>query len=301
LFAVVFLAAANELNLPIVTGGMTAVCVVMIAMGLWQMTQEWPYPSGPFIEHNAYAGLTGGLVVVGAGWLERVGRRLKHLLSFGLVALASFVLPLPAWMAIAAGLLVMLAFRQTRAAGVAGLVAVAAGIAVSAVFLHEHFMRQLTDLAVYDPNGNDISQRYIEWWAALNMISDNPIFGVGIGNYQAFIGKYYGFLPKLDNLQWNAQNGWLVAGSTMGLAGLCMMAWLFFGAFRTASRRLREGGNPAAAFLMGAIVAWAVSNIFTVVSIRETLPVVMIALALLWGNAAGIREPADGEELRERS
>lgn len=293
LFVTVFLVACSGLSFPMVTGGMTLACLAILSVGLWQLTHRWPYPFGPFSDRNILAGVAAGLIVIGTGWFERVGRRLKHVLAFFFVLFGLFLLPVSAWVSIGAGFVFMLAFRATRPMGVTGLLAGLAWLVLATVFFGDYAWRQIGNLAIHDPNGTDISQRYLEWWAALNMMSDNLVFGVGAGNYQTFIGKYYSLLPKLDLMEWSAQNGWLVTGSTMGLAGLCMFAWLFTGALKPALRELREGGDSSEGILAAAVVTWMVANMFTVIFVRETMPFVMIALALLWSFAS--RNPTNAD------
>ena len=66
-------------------------------------------------------------------------------------------------------------------------------------------------------------QRYVEWIAAGSLLSSNPVFGVGPGNYQSKIGEYYLSLPKLSTSEPDTQNGWLVLGSTVGIVGMAIL------------------------------------------------------------------------------
>ncbi|MBA4389183.1 MAG: hypothetical protein C0404_14515 [Verrucomicrobia bacterium] len=282
LFASVLLASGRDVNVPVLMGWMSLIVAVLLAIGLWQLIRKWEYPISIFENRNVYAGMAAGLVVVGAGFFEDVAGKRGRVATFLLVMISFAVLPSSGWVGISAGLLLLLAFRQTRSAGLVGIAAGVTGVLVSALAFDAHFSRQLANLGLHDPNGKDISQRYLEWFAALNMLSDNPVLGVGAGNYQAFIGKYYELLPKLDTLEYDAQNGWLVIASTTGFAGLCSLAWLFIGGLLPGIRRAREGADIQATILAAAVIAWMAANVMTLVYVRETGPFVMVALALLW-------------------
>jgi len=77
-----------------------------------------------------------------------------------------------------------------------------------------------------------LDQRFIEWRAALNILADSPVFGVGLGRYQQEIGRYYTRLPKLNSMEPDAQNGYCVTLFTMGLTGLCCFTWLLLSMHR---------------------------------------------------------------------
>ena len=69
----------------------------------------------------------------------------------------------------------------------------------------------------------------------------------------------------------------------MGMAALAMIAWMFWdgvrAGFRNPDSHDRESLFPGLAV---AGVVWAVTNLFTPVMVRESGPLVMIVLGLLW-------------------
>ncbi|MFP3904072.1 MAG: O-antigen ligase family protein, partial [Armatimonadota bacterium] len=84
-----------------------------------------------------------------------------------------------------------------------------------------------------------VKKRWLEWKPALNMLSENFIFGVGAGNFQLNIGRaqYYGFLPNVKKTEPDTNNFYLVIACTMGFPGLvCLMAYI--GRFWRESRTL---------------------------------------------------------------
>jgi hypothetical protein len=78
--------------------------------------------------------------------------------------------------------------------------------------------------------GRQLDQRLLEWQAALNLSGARPLLGVGIGSYQSEIGYYYQPFPKLNTMEPNTQNGYLIILATMGFIGLGVYFWilLFF-------------------------------------------------------------------------
>ena len=53
-----------------------------------------------------------------------------------------------------------------------------------------------------------IKNRYLEMQAALNIMSENTLIGVGLGNFQNLIGTYYKELPKVNTAEPNQHNGY---------------------------------------------------------------------------------------------
>jgi len=130
-------------------------------------------------------------------------------------------------------------------------------------------------------------QRYIEWLAALNVLEERPVLGVGAGNYQLAIGSYYyGTMPNLDSIEPDSYSAYLVTAASMGLLGLtCLIAVLLhFGvqARRSAlailpsplERGLARGG-------WGMICAAVVHNMFSSYLVRGVGLVFVFCLALI--------------------
>jgi len=143
-------------------------------------------------------------------------------------------------------------------------------------------------IALY-PDGAEVGNRYTEWQAAAVMTEENPLLGVGIGNYQANIGQYYGSLPSpAVKLEDDSQNMYLVVASTMGLPGLALLlallishAWsavvLYWRSTDDRQRGLSLG-------LLGSIVAFSLNGIWSPLLVRGIgipLAFVFVLIAVL--------------------
>ena len=134
-----------------------------------------------------------------------------------------------------------------------------------------------------------------EQQAALNLLrSDtafarrNPLFGVGLGQYQSKINTAYGSLAEVTNqrLESDAQNGYLLTAVSMGILGLVALFALFGAAFAQAWRLVRSGAtHPWAAALLGALVALFVMMLFSNALVRGSLVIITALLAMI-GNGS---------------
>jgi hypothetical protein len=117
-------------------------------------------------------------------------------------------------------------------------------------------------------NTKHIQQRYLEMQAALNIIAENTLLGVGLGNYQENIGKSYGELPKVNTSEPNQFNGYLIIGVTMGILGLAAFFWIFISSLKTNYLKFRnptinEEHSGLYLGLVGSISACMVENCFS--------------------------------------
>jgi O-antigen ligase len=127
-------------------------------------------------------------------------------------------------------------------------------------------------IALY-PDGHEVGNRYTEWQAAVVMTEENPLLGVGIGNYQANIGQYYGSLPSpAVKLEDDSQNMYLVVASTMGLPGLALLlavlvshAW---SALALYWRSTDDGQRGLSLGLLGSILAFSLNCIWSPLLVR---------------------------------
>ena len=127
-----------------------------------------------------------------------------------------------------------------------------------------------------------IKNRYLEMQAAINLISEHPLLGVGAGNFQKDIGSYYKELPKVNTAEPGQNNGYLVIGTTLGIIGLVSFIWLFLsmplGIIRS---NLQETFQIA---LLGSVIAGLFENFFVYLfTINLMVPVVFI-FYLLYNN-----------------
>lgn len=130
-----------------------------------------------------------------------------------------------------------------------------------------------------------LKPRYPEWQAALTMAEENPVLGVGAGNYQDNIGMYFGSIPRpggeAGKAEPDSQNQYLVLASSVGWPGLVFLFALLLEcvlAAAAAYRRLPPGPAQGWALgLLGSLLAVSISAIWSPVLIRGIgLPLVFV-------------------------
>jgi len=119
----------------------------------------------------------------------------------------------------------------------------------------------------------------------LKMLADNPLLGVGAGNYQLRIGEYYGLLPDVKKSEPDTNNLYLVVAGSMGLAGLVSLVALLSYFWRLAGglwlRVETDWERGLAAGLAGSIGAMVAANFFTSLLVRGTGLVMILVVALI--------------------
>ena len=103
-------------------------------------------------------------------------------------------------------------------------------------------------------------------YAALNASAAHLFTGVGLGNYQAYIGKYFDSVPKVNTAEPNQHNGYLIISTTLGITGLAAFIYLFVFYGKTAWNRFiksSESQNKTIYLgLLGSLIACAINNLF---------------------------------------
>lgn len=122
-------------------------------------------------------------------------------------------------------------------------------------------------------NKRQIKNRYIEMQASLNLLSENTLLGVGLGNFQNQIGTFYKDLPKVNTAEINQNSGYLIVASTMGILGLSALLWLFFLAWKHARRRFKSHTQDKHIFLglAGSILACMIESLFSYLFVASLL------------------------------
>ncbi len=89
---------------------------------------------------------------------------------------------------------------------------------------------------------------------ALNMISTQPIFGVGINTFPFVMKQFY--YPGLQTHAWlhTVHNQYLLVWSEMGILGIISFLWLLYGAFRYAWKTFRST-SPFRFFALALLLA----------------------------------------------
>jgi len=119
--------------------------------------------------------------------------------------------------------------------------------------------------------------------AGLGMVRDNPILGVGAGN---FAEHYLGYTNDPRSLAKTGHNTWLMIAAELGLPALLMFAGLHLaGLWRLlrASRLAHASGDDAARVMIGAFGAMLVA--FMLIGVFHSLHIakygwILLALAL---------------------
>lgn len=136
-----------------------------------------------------------------------------------------------------------------------------------------------------DNNKDHIRQRLLEWQSALNIFEKYPLLGVGPGNYQKYIGYHFYTLPKLNTLEPDTENGYLVIASTTGFLGLSVFVWIliYFSnlawlSYKGADKYSEKGFNLA---LLGALISFIITNIFYNISNHHATILLFIFITAL--------------------
>jgi hypothetical protein len=120
-----------------------------------------------------------------------------------------------------------------------------------------------------------IKNRYLEMQAMVNLLSENTLLGVGLGNFQRDIGSYYKSLIKINTAEPNQHNGYLLIGCTTGILGLTSVIWIFLSLISLNKHSfIKSKNNENKALhlgLLGSFIACAIENFFTYMFIASIL------------------------------
>lgn len=187
-----------------------------------------------------------------------------------------------AWLGLAVGIVVVTAMSSRRALWIM-LVALTILAIVLSLGLAQMLPAQITGriaeaasyFGVFDvrevkltPQNWPLVERMAAWQAAWYMYEDNPLLGVGIGNYVEAYKDYY--LPGWEEPKGHAHNFYLNVLAEMGIVGLAsyllLLACFFVHAFRVL-RRLSHASEAQferymAIGFLGSLIALSVHNLF---------------------------------------
>lgn len=175
-------------------------------------------------------------------------------------------------LALLLSLLVLSTLRNRRTMLVFAAVALLLLLVVFPHLPHGHSQALLDSIALYEDDGTP-TRRYPEWQAAVNLVREYPLTGVGAGAYQQNIGMYYGAVPDATGPnEPDIQNLYLVLAASLGLPGLvAFLAMLVFGAgsaargFFTSADDFRRGVSVG---LLGAVLAFALNAVWAPLLVR---------------------------------
>lgn len=257
------------LNALIVIGALYAIyAFVLASTGYTQFEMFYGMPatatrdvSGPFVNHNNYATYAGlialcaGVRLVATGWGSVVASRgprtlvltlAQYLFGRGVFFLAAAILALStviatgsragnfaalSGMATLMLLSIVLGVHRARAAWVTGVaLAIFTGVAVLFAISGDYLGSRLNDIAA---TGLHDDTRLMLWNAALRMIRDAPLLGLGLGTYQTAYPLYSDvalpfMMDKAHNDYLELAAGWglpaalLWWSALVWLAGICV-------------------------------------------------------------------------------
>jgi hypothetical protein len=140
-----------------------------------------------------------------------------------------------------------------------------------------------------------LKNRYMEMQAALNMISDNTLIGVGLGNFQTNIGTYYRELPKVNTAEPNQHNGYLIMGSTAGILGLAALLWILVLSLKNNYLSFKNEKDPHELFiysgLFGSLLACMIENNFSYLFSASLIVPLILIIFLSIDKTTGKKEP----------
>ncbi len=126
-----------------------------------------------------------------------------------------------------------------------------------------------------------IKNRYLEMQASMNVISENALLGIGMGNYQNNIGTSFHELPKVNTAEPNQNNTYLLIATTMGLLGLAALIWILLHSLISTRTFYKESIDKEKRtlylMLLGSLVAGMIEGFFSYLLVSSLLiPIVFI-------------------------
>ncbi|HEU5319001.1 MAG TPA: O-antigen ligase family protein [Chloroflexota bacterium] len=265
-------------------------------------TFEQPNPFG------GYMGLTVPLALSLAAFGLPAGRARRAVVV--VVALTGTALALTlsrgAWTAqvVALGVMLSLSSVRARQALAGGSVAAALSLVVLWPLLPAEVTERISSIvvsavdlgavkdAVVTPENWAVLERLSQWYAGWTMFLDNPILGVGIGNYNAAYEEY-----RLD--QWpvalgHAHNHYLTIAAESGFLGFLAYVFFWVVVFRACAEAIRRApGKLERAVVVGILssfTAFATHNLFDVLFVHGMGVTLGLLLTLLHGAPYGLSE-----------
>jgi len=290
-----------EMTFPLALAGtFWAVPRMAAAFRAWQATMR-----GPLAAERHAAWILWGRILAASGLFITVAFLLTGIiLSFSRGA----------WLGTVAGVLVMMLLAGRRMARATGIVIVMAVLVLAlggASALPDVLAKRLTsvtdnlivtsidDTPITDDNFA-VKERTAYWFGGLQMFRDNPLTGVGLGNFGPNYDMRYYSAPFLIS-QVHAHNYYIHIAAETGIFGLLAYLFLIGGIIRTgvaASRACTDSFARAVAIgATGVVVAVAVHNFF------EDLHVLSLGvhLSAVWGVLAALHARYPTARTRSRA
>lgn len=171
---------------------------------------------------------------------------MKRRLWLGVVAISQFVALLltmtrGAWLALVAGVVAAALQLRSRRVIAGGVVLLATLIAFSFFYARDQG-RNISPTALLNlrPDAN-VSTRLVLWDIAWDMFTDNPVFGVGFGDYTIEADKRVG--DRAVRTTVDTHNVYLHLLATRGLLGFIPFVWYWVAVFRRLHTRKRASAT----------------------------------------------------------
>lgn len=273
---------------------------------------------GTFEQPNPYAGYLGLTLPVAVGMIfagfvttgERIPTRwLVWAGGTGVLMAAALVMSWSrgAWLGAAAalGVMVIAVVARSGRAAVLGLVFVlllaylvlASGLSFLPPSVVQRFSDFVPYLGVVDVRGMEVTdanyavlERMAHWQSAMDMWTDHPWLGVGIGNYEVAYAQYA--LPQWSLPLGHAHNYYLNIGAEAGFLGMLAYLGLWAVALLQSWRAARTASGwtwGVALGVLGVLVHLSVHNVFDNLFVHA----MYLQLAILLGLIAFERAPLD--------
>jgi O-antigen ligase len=212
------------------------------------------YRAGGTLYTMTFAGIIYQLIVLNCALLlthAMSARRRLFLAATVAIQLAAimFTMTRGAWLALAAGLVAVCVMARNKVA-VGAAIALVSALAVFAVTSHKG--RSIPEM-VRSGLDIDASTRVVLWDIAWDLFRENPVFGVGMGDFSIEADRRLAGRRVTTTV--DAHNIYLQVLSTRGLVGFLPFAWLWFvllrELFRSKQRLAR--GSLDYGYVVGAI------------------------------------------------
>jgi len=227
-----------------------------------------------------------GLMLDASCWKWRIGLLLAILAGFAVVLSGG------AFLALIAALAVMAAARGWKAFAAYALALLAVVFLLMPLLPRDNLEGLWQSVRLFDDDGV-VTRRYAEWQAAMEMIREHPLAGVGAGCYQDRIGAFYGMIPVVGGVPSppDSQNLFLVLGASIGLPGLAAFGGLILLALAQAARRAVRAApaakNGLALGVFGSLLAFLVASLWSPLLVRGIGVPLAFVLALAAARPAG--------------
>ena len=159
-----------------------------------------------------------------------------------------------------AAILLIIKFRFKGLAYACLLGAAVIAVIVFTPSINERFSRIISD--EYKVSSSSIGTRIVLWQTSLKIIRDNPVFGIGYGNFRKNVDKYNN---KPLGSKAHAHNSFLQQAVSYGLTGLTVLM-IFFGVLwqeimKTVKRKIPYSYGVLAAFIAFLICGLTENNL----------------------------------------